>query len=93
MLEPLEPRLLLAATPILDAGVHIESGRSPIDVNATSAPAVIDWNNDGRKDLLIGQFTQGKMWVYLNSGTDRDPLFGGGTLLRSGGGDITTSYG
>jgi hypothetical protein len=35
---------------------------------------VIDWNEDGRKDLVVGE-SYGKFWVYLNVGTDAEPDF------------------
>jgi len=95
--EPLESRLLLDAAalgaPDLDANQYIYDGGSPLQVGVMSAPSVVDWNGDGAKDLLVGQFTHGKIWLYLNQGTDADPIFNGGTLIESGGQHITTSYG
>lgn len=39
-------------------------------------PAVYDWNADGKKDLIIGEFDrEAKMRVYLNEGTDSKPVF------------------
>lgn len=35
----------------------------------------MDWNADGRKDLLVGEF-EGYIRVYLNTGTNASPLFG-----------------
>lgn len=49
-----------------------------------ASPALWDWNNDGKRDLLIGEFEtadadagdQGSnIRVYLNTGTDSNPLF------------------
>jgi len=50
-----------------------------------AAPAVYDWNGDGKKDLLIGEFGSGLenkeravgnfVRVYQNIGTDNDPKF------------------
>ena len=50
-----------------------------------AAPAVYDWNGDGKKDLLIGEFGSGLenkeravgnfVRVYQNIGTDKDPRF------------------
>lgn len=40
------------------------------------APRVADWNNDGRKDLLLGEWTsQVNLFIYLNVGTDEAPVF------------------
>jgi hypothetical protein len=50
-----------------------------------AAPAVYDWNGDGKKDLLIGEFGSGLenkeravgnfVRVYKNIGTDKEPRF------------------
>jgi hypothetical protein len=46
-------------------------------------PRVVDWDGDGRKDLLVG-LADGTVKVYLNNNTDLDPRFDGGTLLQVG---------
>ncbi len=49
-----------------------------------ASPAVMDWNGDGKKDLLIGEFGSGTenkravgnfLRVYLNEGSDDKPAF------------------
>ena len=82
-----------AAIPELDEGVYIQSGGGPLAVSSYSAPSVIDWNNDGKKDLLVGQFDKGYVWLFLNQGTDAQPAFGAGTNVYVGSTPITTSYG
>ena len=94
----LPPLLFLAGTsigaePVLDQGVYIYSGANPLEVDRHSTPEVVDWNNDGRKDLVIGQFTDGNIWVFLNKGTDLNPVFDGGDKIFSEGIPITTTYG
>ena len=79
--------------PVLDKGVYIYDGAKPMEVDRHSTPEVVDWNNDGMKDLIVGQFGYGKITLFLNQGTDLNPVFDGGTFLKSGGSDITTSYG
>ncbi len=81
-----------AGIPELAEGVYIQSGSRPLAVNYYTAPSVIDWNNDGKKDLLIGQFSNGNIWLFLNQGTDAQPVFGTGQKLRVGASDITTTY-
>jgi hypothetical protein len=83
----------VVAEPLLQAGVCIQDGGSPLAVDIMSAPTVVDWNNDGRKDLVAGQFSYGKIKVYLNQNTDAAPVFDGGFFVQSGGQDVTTSYG
>lgn len=44
-----------------------------------SAPAVFDWDRDGKKDLLIGEFEydndSSNVRIYLNIGSDEEPKF------------------
>jgi len=44
---------------------------------------VIDWNNDGNKDLLVGN-DNGHIKLYLNSGTNASPVFTTYTYLAAG---------
>ncbi|MFA5848686.1 MAG: VCBS repeat-containing protein [Bacteroidales bacterium] len=68
------PQLLMGKTePLMSEGM------------GWAAPAVYDWNGDGKKDLLIGEFGSGLenkervvgnfVRVYQNIGTDSDPKF------------------
>jgi DNA-binding beta-propeller fold protein YncE len=47
-------------------------------------PFVADWDNDGRKDLLVGA-ADGTVLLYLNTGSEDAPSFGAGALLQAGG--------
>ncbi len=69
-----DPQLLMGKTgPLISEGM------------GWAAPAVYDWNGDGKKDLLIGEFGSGLenkeravgnfVRVYQNIGTDKDPKF------------------
>jgi hypothetical protein len=53
----------------------IAANRAVIDVGTNSAPHVIDWDEDGLLDLLIGSDDSQKIIVYLNSGTASEYLF------------------
>jgi len=46
-------------------------------------PRVVYWDADARKDLLVGQ-SDGTVKIYLNSGTEENPTFDGGTYLQVG---------
>ena len=60
--------------PELGAPVRLEAGGKPIDTEiGHAAPLVIDWNGDGKRDLLVGQFGGGLLHVFLNEGTDAAP--------------------
>lgn len=80
---------LHADTPGLHPGVNIYDGVDPLNVGSLATPFVIDWNNDGNKDLLVGD-GDGYVWLFLNTNTNADPLFNGGTKVESGGAPIQT---
>ena len=50
--------------------VRLKAGGVPIRVEAPgyAAPCWVDVDGDGKKDLLVGQFNQGKIRVYKNLG-------------------------
>ena len=95
----LAPRAAEADSPaVLQAGVYIYDGANPILVQddgypGYAIPTVVDWNNDGKKDLIVGEFDQGYIRLYLNQGTDSNPVFNGYSLIQSGGAPITQPFG
>ena len=50
--------------------VRLEAGGAPVRVESPgyAAPCWADIDGDGRKDLLVGQFNEGKIRVYRNLG-------------------------
>lgn len=82
---------LRADAPGLLEGVMIEDGGSPLSVDTSSSATTADWNNDGKKDLLVGE-ADGYVWLFVNTGTDNDPVFNGGVKLYSGGLPILADY-
>ena len=82
-----------AQVPQIAPGVSVKDGGVTLMVSGHAAPETVDWNNDGKQDLLVGQFTSGKVVLYLNQGTSNNPVFSGGTYVQAGGVDITTAYG
>ena len=40
--------------PALQSGTNVCDGAVWLNVGAGSLPFVVDWNNDGKKDLLVG---------------------------------------
>lgn len=46
-----------------------------LDVGGYSAPTVVDWDGDGKKDLVAGDFN-GRLNVFINIGADESPRFG-----------------
>lgn len=81
-----------ADAPKLEEGVYIYDGINPLEEGPYSVPAVVDWNNDGRKDLVVGQFEEGHVYLFLNQGTDLFPIFSGGSQITSNGVPITTTF-
>lgn len=78
-----------AAPPALGPGVPVEADGKPINVKIGHlVPAVADWNGDGKKDLIVGQFDGGRIRLYLNTGTDAAPAFAGFSGLQAGGAEI-----
>jgi hypothetical protein len=76
-----------AQAPELRAGILLGPAAS-----YEAAPEVTDWNSDGKKDLLIGEFYYGDIVVFLNTGTDASPSFGGYSHVRASGTDIQLNY-
>jgi hypothetical protein len=50
------------------------AGEDVIDVGTRAAPFMIDYNNDGKSDLLVGN-GKGSLLYYSNQGSSVDPLF------------------
>ena len=75
----------------------VQAGGMDIGVNGYSVPSYVDWNNDGRKDLVVGEGgaggNPGMVRVYLNVGTASSPQFSGYFLAQSNGSDLVYSSG
>jgi hypothetical protein len=67
--------------------VRLKASGSFIDSGpqwAHSGPCLHDVDGDGRRDLLVGDFS-GLFRLYRNVGTDREPKFAAGEVLMAGG--------
>jgi len=78
--------------PIFDAGTELTAGpdgaKSAIDVGMRATPNLIDWDNDGDRDLLVGGY-DGKFHLYRNDGTGASPDYRAPVLLPdTAGGDL-----
>jgi hypothetical protein len=64
--------------------VRLTAGGVPIRVESPgfAAPCLVDLDGKGRKDLVVGQFNQGKMKVYKNLGGGK---FAEGVWLKADG--------
>ena len=73
-------------TAVLDAG-------TPIDVSYYGSPTVHDWDGDGLKDLILGEFNFGNIRFYHNLGSDSNPEFSGFEYMMASGSQIALPYG
>lgn len=53
-----------------------------LGIGLKSYPCIVDWNGDGKKDLLVGDH-DGFIYIYLNTGKDNAPVFDRGFRLKS----------
>ena len=58
--------------PVFGKPFKLNNGR--LDVGSDSSPDVVDWNGDGKKDLVVGN-DSGEIFVFLNQGTNHEPQF------------------
>jgi subtilase family serine protease/methionine-rich copper-binding protein CopC len=75
-----------------DAAQTVQTGGANLQVDGYSAPALADWNSDGKLDLIVGEKTTagpGKVRVYLNTGTESSPVYGQFFYVQSAGADLS----
>ena len=76
-----EPAQLRPAT-------NLYAGAAVLNPGTYAIPCVADWNGDGRKDLLVGYRLADKIAVFLNVGTESQPVLTNSFNLQAGGADI-----
>ncbi|MFC1502117.1 T9SS type A sorting domain-containing protein [bacterium] len=64
----------VSALPVLTARGRLQANTTDLDVGNNACVVVVDWNNDKKKDLVIGTEGYG-VRVYLNEGTNESPVF------------------
>jgi len=74
----------------LTAEPDIEANGGTIDVGNNSAPFVVDWDEDGLLDLVVGDET-GNLRLYLNSGTPAVHAFTTYSLVEVNGSPVDYS--
>ena len=85
---------LYAQVPIFANFFNITANGSPITVPlGCASPYIYDWDGDGVKDLLFGQFTSGKIQFWKNYGTNAAPGFTSGSYIQADGYDISVTSG
>lgn len=82
------------SAPELDEPFRIMAGDEPISVDmGYAAPCYTDFDGDGIRDLLVGQFSEGKLRIYRNNGTDTQPEFSDFFYFQAAGADGTVPVG
>lgn len=85
VLAGLIPTENVGLSPELEPPVRLEAGGKPIDTDiGHAAPFVCDFDGDGVKDLLVGQFGDGVLWIYHNEGTNSQPKLAAGVKFKQG---------
>ncbi len=85
--------IAFAQPPMFHNYIYVEALGAPIVVSAHANPCVVDWNGDGVKDLLLGEFTGGRIRFYSNDGGNSEPHFTTYTYLQADGAMIQLPYG
>lgn len=70
----------------------LQADGNDITVLGYSVPSFEDWNNDGLRDLIVGEGGNnypGKIRVYLNVGIESDPCFANYFYAQADGADLT----
>jgi len=93
LLALLASGLAMAWTPNWQPSYELTCAGVIIDVGYYAAPCVVDWDGDGLKDLVLGQFASGNIRFYKNEGTNSAPVFNSYTLINADGSPITLPYG
>lgn len=83
-----------AAVAALAPPFRVTAGGAPIDVEiGHAAPLMVDFDGDGLRDLLVGQFGNGKLRLYRNRGTEKAPEFATFAWFQAGGADARVPSG
>ena len=79
------------ADPSFDGGTYLQVGepgfKTDLDVGYRATSSTADWDNDGRKDLIVGAY-DGKIHVFLNEGSDGAPDFRAESFAQDDGADL-----
>ncbi len=82
---------------LFDAASLIQASGSDIAVAGYSVPSFVFWNADTLRDLVVGEgggvSVEGKVRVYLNSGTASQPQFTSYFYAQSQGADLVVPAG
>jgi hypothetical protein len=80
---------LSAQTPVFEPGQYVQAGGSDIDVGYYASPFYYDWDGDGVKDLVTGQYSYGYVRFYKNYGENENPSYISFQYLQADGANIS----
>src|SRR5690348_8725812 len=86
-----EPANIAGLAEELAPPVHVMAGGKAIDLSDAighAAPFYGDIDGDGVNDLLVGQFKDGQLRIYHNTGSTRQPLFDSNFTWFKAGADL-----
>jgi len=85
ILAGLIPTEIVALAPDLMPPVRLKAASKPVDTEIChAAPFVSDFDGDGIKDLLVGQFEEWLLWIYRNEGINSEPKLAAGVKFKEG---------
>jgi hypothetical protein len=82
-----------ASLPLLSSPELLMCGAEPLRVDFHSSPFFGDWDGDGLGDLMVGQFQDGMIALYINTGTAQQPQYDSQSWLVADGEPIMLPYG
>lgn len=77
--------------PTFETPTWLQDGASNLTTGNEASPAVVDWDRDGKKDLLCGNYN-GNVYFWKNVGTDENPQFNGKVYLKADGVNLDVVY-
>jgi hypothetical protein len=72
-----------SAAPAYASTSRVQADYKILDVRSNASPCIVDWNGDGRFDLLVGSWS-GELFLFLNEGSRGQPVFGKPIKLNDG---------
>jgi hypothetical protein len=67
---------------------RLQAGGAAITFSGIRVPRAIDWNADGKTDLVVG--AGGGVWIYTNTGTKMMPSFAPGVRVKAAGVNVSS---